>query len=76
MTIDPIWLILVGAGLGLLPLLLMMTTSYVKIVVVLMLVRNALGIQQIPPQMVINGLAMILSVFIMAPVASDTMTLL
>ena len=42
MTIDPIWLILVGAGLGLLPLLLMMTTSYVKIVVVLMLVRNAL----------------------------------
>lgn len=76
MTIDPVWLILVGAGLGILPLLLMMTTSYVKIVVVLMLVRNALGVQQIPPQMVINGLAMILSVFIMAPVASDTMSLL
>lgn len=76
MTIDPVWLILIGAVLGLLPIFLMMTTSYVKIVVVLMLVRNALGIQQIPPQMVINGLAMILTVFIMAPVASDTLTLL
>ena len=42
---------------------------------VLLLVRNALGVQQIPPQMVINGLAMILTVFIMAPVASDTMRL-
>lgn len=76
MTIDPIWLILVGAVLGILPIFLMMTTSYVKIVVVLLLVRNALGIQQIPPQMVINGLAMILTVFIMAPVAMDTADLL
>lgn len=75
MNIDPVWLIFIGAGLGLLPIFLMMTTSYVKIVVVLLLVRNALGVQQIPPQMVINGLAMILTVFIMAPVASDTMKL-
>ena len=75
MNIDPVWLIILSAGLGLLPLFLMMTTSYVKIVVVLLLVRNALGVQQIPPQMVINGLAMILTVFIMAPVASDTMRL-
>lgn len=76
MTIDPVWLIFLAAGLGLAPMFLMMTTSYVKIVVVLLLVRNALGIQQIPPQMVINSLAMILTVFIMAPVARDTMTLL
>ena len=76
LAIDPIWLIALTAGLGLAPLFLMMTTSYVKIVVVLMLVRNALGVQQIPPQMVINSLAMILTVFIMAPVASDTATLL
>ena len=55
---------------------LMMATSYVKIVVVLLLVRNALGVQQIPPQMVINGLAMVLTVFIMAPVGYDTMALL
>ena len=75
MNIDPVWLIVVSAGLGLMPLFLMMTTSYVKIVVVFMLVRNALGVQQIPPQMVINGLAMILTIFIMAPVATDTMEL-
>ena len=73
MPFDPVWLIVVSATLGLLPLFLIMATSYVKIVVVLMLVRNALGVQQIPPQMVINALAMIMSIFIMAPVGSDMM---
>lgn len=72
MSIDPVWLIVISISLGLMPIFLMMATSYVKIVVVLMIVRNALGVQQIPPQMVINGLAMILTLFIMAPVASDT----
>lgn len=76
MSFDPIWLILISVGLGLFSLFLMMTTCYVKIVVVLMLVRNALGVQSIPPQMVINGLAMILTVFIMAPVGSDTLDLI
>ena len=76
MSIDPVGLIFLGAAVGLLPLVFMMTSSYVKVVVVLLLVRNALGVQQIPPQMVINGLALILTIFIMAPVASDTMTLI
>lgn len=76
MGFDPVWLIVLGVGLGIMPLFLMMATSYVKIVVVLLLVRNALGVQQIPPQMVINGLAMVLTVFIMAPVGYDTMALL
>lgn len=76
MNVDPLWLISLGAIVGLLPLFLIMSTSYVKIVVVLMLVRNALGVQSIPPQMVINGLAMILTVFIMAPVGHDSMRLL
>lgn len=76
MGFDPVWLIVLGVGLGIMPLFLMMGTSYVKIVVVLLLVRNALGVQQIPPQMVINGLAMVLTVFIMAPVGYDTMALL
>lgn len=76
MGIDPVWLIVLGVGLGIMPLFLMMATSYVKIVVVFLLVRNALGVQQIPPQMVINGLAMVLTVFIMAPVGYDTMALL
>ena len=76
MNIDPLWLVALGATVGLMPIFLMMTTSYVKIVVVFLLVRNALGVQQIPPQMVINGLAMILTAFIMAPVATDTMALI
>ena len=76
MNFDPVWLIALSAGLGLMPIFLMMATCYVKIVTVIMLVRNALGVQQIPPQMVINGLAMVMTVFIMAPVASDTMDLL
>ncbi len=48
-----------------------MITSYVKIIVVTSLVRNALGVQQIPPTMVMNGLAMILTLFIMAPMVMD-----
>lgn len=54
-----------------LPFVAMIATSYLKIVVVLSLIRNALGIQSIPPNMVINALAMILSFYIMAPVISD-----
>jgi type III secretion protein R len=62
--------------LGLLPFFLMMVTSYVKIVVVTTLVRNALGVQQVPPATVMNGLAIILSLFIMAPVGDQTWRLL
>ena len=57
--------------LGLLPFIAIMVTSYVKLVVVLSLVRNALGTQQTPPNLVINGLALILTVYIMAPVITD-----
>ena len=50
----------------------MIATSYLKIVVVMSLIRNALGIQSIPPNMVINALAMILTFYIMAPVMSES----
>lgn len=74
--IDPLYLIFGMTLLGLAPFMLMMVTSYVKIVVVTSLVRNALGVQQVPPAMVMNGLAIILSIFIMAPMAVETMELL
>ena len=70
--INPLVLIAVLAALGLLPFLLMMVTSYVKIVVVISLMRNALGVQQVPPMMVINGLAIIFTIFIMGPGAMKT----
>jgi type III secretion protein R len=56
------------AALGLAPFVLMMLTSFIKISVVLSILRNAIGTQQVPPSTVITGLAFILSIFIMAPV--------
>ena len=69
---DPFSLIVLFVGLSLLPFVAMVATSYLKIVVVMSLIRNALGIQSIPPNMVINALAMILSFYIMAPVMSES----
>lgn len=69
---DPLTLILLTAVLSMAPFFAVMATSYVKLVVVLSLVRNALGIQQIPPNMVLNGIAVILTIYIMAPVGQAT----
>jgi type III secretion protein R len=57
--------------LALAPFVAVMVTSFTKIVVVLSLLRNALGLQQVPPNVVLNGLALVLSIFVMAPVGSD-----
>ena len=73
MQYDPVTLVVGLFVLGILPFVAIMVTSYVKIVVVASLVRNALGVQQIPPNMVLNGIAIILSFFIMAPVAYETL---
>ena len=64
----PLVLMLALAALSLVPFVLMMVTSFVKISVVLSIVRSALGTQQIPPTQVITGLGIILTVYIMAPV--------
>ncbi|MDR2668242.1 MAG: type III secretion system export apparatus subunit SctR [Puniceicoccales bacterium] len=71
-TYDPISVIILLTVLGLAPFFLLMVTSFVKIVIVLGLVRNALGTQQVPPNLVLNGLALIISIYIMAPVAKET----
>ncbi len=67
----PLVLILALAAMSLVPFVLMMVTSFVKISVVLSIVRSALGTQQIPPTQVITGLAIILTVYIMAPVGQS-----
>lgn len=69
---DPFSLIVLFVGLSLLPFVAMIATSYLKIVVVISLIRNALGIQSIPPNMVVNALAMILTFYIMAPTCSQS----
>jgi type III secretion protein R len=57
------------AVLALLPFAVMMLTSFSKIVVVLSIVRSALGTQQAPPTVVLTGLAAVLSGAVMAPTA-------
>ena len=69
---NPFSLIVLFVGLSLLPFLAMIATSYLKIVIVMSLIRNALGSQSIPPNMVINALAMILTFFIMAPIMQES----
>jgi type III secretion protein R len=71
MSGDPIALIAGMTLLALLPFVAVIVTSYVKLIVVFSLIRNALGIQQIPPNMVMNSIAIILSLFIMAPVGKE-----
>jgi type III secretion protein R len=68
---KPLILMMVMGALGLAPFALMMVTSFVKISVVLSIVRSALGTQQIPPTQVITGLAIILTVYIMSPVGTE-----
>ncbi|CDZ79808.1 Flagellar biosynthetic protein FliP precursor [Candidatus Rubidus massiliensis] len=53
--------------LSLSPFLLMILSSFLKIIVVLSLLRTALGVQQSPPNQIINGVALMLSLFIMYP---------
>jgi len=53
--------------LSLLPYAIMLLTSYIKIVIVLSLLRNALGVQQSPPNQVITGIALFMSIYVMFP---------
>nr|WP_314560938.1 type III secretion system export apparatus subunit SctR [uncultured Pseudomonas sp.] len=66
--IDPLILAIFVAALSLMPMLLIICTSFLKIVIVLMITRNAIGVQQVPPSMAINGIALAATLFIMAPV--------
>lgn len=68
---DPLLTGAILLAVGLLPFFALMVSSFTKIVVVLGLLRQALGTQQVPPNLVLNGIAIILSAFIMAPVISQ-----
>lgn len=53
--------------LALLPFLIMLLTSFLKMVITLALLRSALGVQQTPPNQVINGIALVLTLYVMYP---------
>ena len=70
---DPLLLIALVAMVAILPFFALLVTSFTKIVVVLGLLRQALGVQQVPPNMVINGIALILTAYVMAPLGTQAL---
>lgn len=63
-------LLIAVAALGTLTFVAVTMTSFIKISVVLFLLRNALGVQQTPPNLVLYGIALLLTGYVMAPVAT------
>jgi len=63
--------LLLMSALTLLPSLLIMMTSFIRVIIVLSLLRQALGTAQTPPNQVLIGLALFLSLYIMSPVLTD-----
>lgn len=70
--IDPLQIIIIMAIAAVLPFMAIVATSFIKLSVVFFLVRHAIGVQNIPPNMALNALAIILSSYIMAPVVVQT----
>jgi len=68
---QPTLLLFAMSALTLLPFVAMLVTSFVKIAVVMSITRQALGTQQAPPNTVITGLAIILSIYVMHPVGLE-----
>jgi len=66
--------LLMLSALTFIPALLLMMTSFTRIIIVLSLLRSALGTQSSPPNQVLVGLALFLTFFIMAPVADKVYT--
>ena len=67
-------LLLMLTVIALLPSILVMMTSFTRIVIILSFVRNALGVQQVPPSMVMVGISLFLTLFIMNPVITEINT--
>lgn len=70
-TLDILLLLTI---ISLLPSLLIMMTSFMRTIIILSFLRNALGIQQTPPNMVLVGIAIFLTLFIMDPVIKELNT--
>ena len=63
-TLDIIFLLTI---IALLPSIVVMVTSFTRIIIILSFLRNAMGIQQVPPNVVLAGLSLFLTIFIMGP---------
>ena len=67
-------IIILLTAVALLPSIVIMMTSFMRIVIVLSFTRNAMGVQQSPPNMVLTGIALFLTLYIMSPVISTINT--
>lgn len=72
--VDTLQIIETLTLLALIPSILIMTTCFTRIIIVLSFLRNALGLQQTPPNQVLIGIALFLSLFIMTPVLNQINT--
>ncbi|HVH81906.1 MAG TPA: flagellar type III secretion system pore protein FliP [Stellaceae bacterium] len=70
----PVQLLLLMGGLVFLPAILLTMTSFTRIIIVLSLLRQALGLTQTPPNQILIGLALFLTMFVMGPVFSRVST--
>ncbi|MCB9506823.1 MAG: EscR/YscR/HrcR family type III secretion system export apparatus protein [Myxococcales bacterium] len=70
---SPVVTAVLLALLGLVPFAFAMTTSFTKITVVLSLLRSAIGAPNVPPNLVVAALALVLTGFVMAPVATESL---
>ncbi len=73
-TSTSIQILLLLTVLSLAPSIIIMMTSFTRVIIILSFLRNALGTQQMPPNQVLIGLALFLSLFIMKPVIGDINT--
>ncbi len=68
LQINPIVLVIGLTSLSIIPFFIIMTTSFLKLVIVFSVLRAALGNQQIPPNIIVTGLSLIITIYIMFPV--------
>ena len=68
---STVGLIIFLTVLGLLPFFIVTMTAFLKISVVMFIIRNALGLQQTPPTLVLYSIALILTVFVSLPLIED-----
>lgn len=73
-TADSLKILLMLTVISLAPSILIMMTSFTRIIIVLSFLRNALGTQQTPPNQVLIGIALFLTFFIMSPTLNDINT--
>lgn len=69
--LETVEIIIMLTMIALVPSILVLTTCFTRVIIVLSFLRNALGLQQTPPNQVLIGIAIFLSLFIMSPVIED-----